>query len=506
MVFMEISVMSVMTLFDWQARAASAQLRTQAFINGQYVDALSGKTFARVSPRDGQVFAHIAECDKEDVDLAVKAARTAFEDGRWANMKPSERKRIIVKLAQLMRDNLEELALLETLDTGKPINDSLKVDIPLAATYLQWYGEATDKLYGEIAPAASQYLTLITREPLGVVGAVVPWNYPMIISAWKIGPALASGNSVILKPAEQSSLGAIRLAELAIEAGIPDGVLNVVPGFGPTAGAAVGRHMDVNKISFTGSTEVGKYFLRYAGESNLKSVGLECGGKSPHIVFADAPDLDTVASGVAWGIFYNQGETCNAGSRLLVERSIKDELLERIKRVTETIKLGDPFDPTSQIGAIVTEEQMKRVLNYIEIGQAEGANVCLGGKQAMPETGGYYVESTILENVQNNMRVAQEEIFGPVLVLTEFDTPEEAIRIANDTSYGLAAAVWTSDLSRAHRTARALQAGFVWVNCFDVSDPTAPFGGFKQSGNGSRDKSLHAFDQYTQLKTTWIQL
>ena len=262
----------------------------------------------------------------------------------------------------------------------------------------------------------------------------------------------------------------------------------------------------MNKISFTGSTEVGKYFLRYAGESNLKSVGLECGGKSPHIVFADAPDLDTVASGVAWGIFYNQGETCNAGSRLLVERSIKDELLERIKRVTETIKLGDPFDPTSQIGAIVTEEQMKRVLNYIEVGQAEGANVCLGGKQAMPETGGYYVESTILENVHNNMRVAQEEIFGPVLVVTEFDTPEEAIRIANDTSYGLAAAVWTSDLSRAHRTARALQAGFVWVNCFDVSDPTAPFGGFKQSGNGSRDKSLHAFDQYTQLKTTWIQL
>jgi acyl-CoA reductase-like NAD-dependent aldehyde dehydrogenase len=494
------------TYAEWQARALAVQPRTQAFINGEYVHALSGKTFERVSPRDGRVIAHVAECDAPDVDRAVKAARAAFEDGRWAFQKPVERKRVLLKLADLMREHLEELALLETLDTGKPIGDSLRVDVPFAANYVQWYAEAIDKQYDEIAPTGRHALALITREPLGVVGAVVPWNYPLIISAWKFAPALAVGNSVILKPAEQSPLSALRLAELAMEAGIPEGVFNVVPGFGPTAGAALGRHMDVDKLTFTGSTEVGKYFLRYASESNLKSVGLECGGKSPQVVMADAPDLDAVASGVAWGIFYNQGETCHAGSRLLVQRSIKDDLLERVKQVTNTLRLADPLDPTANIGAMVSSEQMGRVLDYIAVGQQEGAHVALGGEQVMAETGGYYIPATILDNVQNHMRVAREEIFGPVLVTTEFDTPEEAVRLANDTSYGLAASVWSRDITTAHRVARALRAGTVWINCFDVSDITVPFGGFKQSGNGSRDKSLHAFEQYTQLKTTWVQL
>lgn len=493
-----------LTFADWAARAQSIAPRTQAFINGKFVDAASGKTFERISPRDGRVFAHVAEGDAEDIDRAVKAARAAFEDGRWAHQKPADRKRVLLRFADLIRAHLEELALLETLDTGRPIRDALNVDVPYAANNIQYYAECIDKVYGEIAPTGRHALALITREPLGVIGAVVPWNYPMIISSWKVAPALAAGNSVVLKPAEQSPLTAIRMAELAAEAGIPDGVFNVVPGFGPTAGQALGRHMGVDKITFTGSTEVGKLFLRYASESNIKSTALELGGKSPQVVLNDAPDLTAAASAIAWGIFYNLGETCHAGSRLLVQRGIRDELLAEVKKVTLTLKQADPLDPEANLAALVSEEQMNRVLRYIDIGQREGAQVTLGGRRIMQETGGYYVAPTILENARNHMRIAREEIFGPVLVAVEFDTIEEGIRLANDSDYGLAAAVWSRNITTAHQVARALRAGTVWVNCFDVSDITVPFGGFKQSGFG-RDKSIHALENYTQLKTTWIQ-
>jgi len=388
---------------------------------------------------------------------------------------------------------------------GKPIRDSRAVDVPLAAECIAYYGEAIDKVYDEVAPTGPSDVVTLVREPLGVVGAVVPWNFPLLMASWKVGPALATGNSVVLKPAEQSPLTALRLAELAAEAGVPDGVLQVVPGFGETAGQALGRHMDVDLVAFTGSTEVGKLFLRYSGESNMKRLALECGGKSPHIVMQDCGDLDAAAEAAAWGVFYNQGEVCNAGSRLLVHESLKDELLERIVRVAETIRPGDPLDPETRMGAIVDRTQLERVLGYIDAGRDQGADLHLGGGQVLEESGGYFVEPTIFDAVSNEMRIAREEIFGPVLATIPFGDEEEAIEIANDTVYGLAAAVWTNDLSRAHRVSRALRAGVVWVNCFDRGDITAPFGGFKQSGFG-RDKSIHALEKYTDLKTIWIAI
>ena len=398
-----------------------------------------------------------------------------------------------------------DLALLETLDVGKPIRDSLRVDVPNAAFCFEWYAEAIDKLYDEIAPTSSRALALVTREPIGVVGAVVPWNYPLIITAWKVAPALAAGNSVVLKPAEQSPLSALRLAELAQEAGVPDGVFNVVPGLGETAGAALGLHMDVDKIAFTGSTEVGRYFLRYAADSNIKSVSLELGGKSPQLVLADAPDLQAAAAAVASGIFYNQGETCNAGSRLLVDRRIHDEFLEAVVAASATMQPNDPLDPRTSMGALIDRGHLDRVLGYVSSGKEEGAVVRTGGERVRVDSGGYFLPPTVFEGVETSMRIAREEIFGPVLSVFDFDSLDEAIELANDTPYGLAASVWTSDLRTAHTVSRALRAGTVWVNCFDYSEVTTPFGGFKQSGNG-RDRSLHAFEQYTQLKTTWIDL
>ncbi len=497
----------VTATFDtWRERAAQATPRTQLFIDGQFVDAASGKTFEDISPRDGRVITQVAEGDAEDIDRAVAAARRAFEDGRWANRPPAERKQIMLRWAQLVRERAEDLALLETLDVGKPIGDTVRVDAAGAANNIQYYAEAVDKIYDEIAPTAPDTLALVQREPLGVVGAVIPWNYPSIITTWKLGPALATGNSVVLKPAEQSPLYALLLAELASEAGVPDGVINVVTGFGPTAGAALGRHMDVDKITFTGSTEVGKLFLTYAGESNMKQVGLECGGKSPHIVFADAPDLAAAAEAIAWGVFYNAGETCNAGTRLLVDRRVKDDLLAEVEKVARTFNQADPLDPAATLGAMVSEEQMQRVLNYIRVGVDEGASVRMGGERVLEETGGYYVPPTIFDGVQNSMRIAQEEIFGPVLVTVDFDDEAEAVRMANDSQYGLASAVWTSNLSTAHRVAKAIRAGLVYVNTFDTADITIPFGGYKLSGNGSRDKSLHALHDYTQLKTTWMNI
>jgi acyl-CoA reductase-like NAD-dependent aldehyde dehydrogenase len=495
----------VTTYEQWRDRAAGLAARTGLFIDGAFAPAADGATFTTVSPRDGSELANVSAAATADVDRAVRAARTAFEDGRWAGTSPRHRKDVLLRLSALIRENLEELALLETLDVGKPIGESLRVDVPSAANCLQWYAEAIDKTYDEIAPTGPGALALVTREPLGVVGVVVPWNYPLIITSWKIAPALAMGNSVVLKPAEQSSLSALLLAELAAEAGVPDGVFNVVPGLGPVAGEALGRHPEVDKIAFTGSTETGRRFLEYAGQSNGKQVALELGGKSPQVVLADVEDLGAAASAVAWGIFYNAGQTCNAGSRLLADARIVDDLLAEVVKATEAIQVGDPLDPATEMGAIVDQAQLDRVLGYLDLGREEGGQVVTGGGRIRTESGGYFVAPTVLRDVDNTTRVAQEEIFGPVLTTTTFTSEEEAVRLANQTRYGLAASVWTSRLGTAHRVARALRAGTVWVNTFDASDVITPFGGFKDSGSG-RDKSLHALDAYSALKTTWINV
>ena len=497
---------STPTLADWTQRAANLTIQGQAFIDGGYQPAHNGETFECVSPIDDRVLSQVASCGQADADQAVAVARQVFDAGVWSRQAPAQRKQVMIRLAGLIEQNLEELALLETLDMGKPISDSLAVDIPAAARALRWSGEAIDKIYDEVAATAYDELGLVTREPVGVVAAIVPWNFPLLMACWKLGPALATGNSVILKPSEKSPLTAIRLAQLAVEAGIPPGVLNVLPGYGHTVGKALALHMDVDTLVFTGSTRIAKQLMIYAGESNMKRVWLEAGGKSPNIVFADAPDLDAAAQAAASAIAFNQGEVCTAGSRLLVEASIKDVFVDKVMAALKSNwQPGHPLDPATTVGALVDTTQIETVMRYIEAGQAEGATLKLGGRRVMQETGGLFVEPTLFDGVTNHMRIAREEIFGPVLSVIAFDTFDEAIAIANDTVYGLAAAVWTSDLSRAHRAAKALRAGSVWVNQYDGGDMTAPFGGFKQSGNG-RDKSLHAFDKYTEIKATWIKL
>jgi 4-guanidinobutyraldehyde dehydrogenase/NAD-dependent aldehyde dehydrogenase len=490
---------------SWHERARKLEFRTQPFIDGRYVDAASGGTFDSINPATGKLLARVAAGDAEDINRAVISARAAFRKGGWADLAPAKRKRTLLRFAELIREHAEELALLETLNMGKPISDSLKIDVPAAARCVQWYAEAIDKVYDQVAPTGRDALGLITREPLGVVGAIVPWNFPLIMAAWKFAPVLATGNSLVLKPSEKSPLTALKVAELAVAAGIPPGVFNVVPGLGPTAGKALALHMDVDAITFTGSTATGRQVMQYAGQSNLKRVSLECGGKSPNIVLADYPNLDKAASAAAYAIFFNQGEMCSAGSRLLLQEGIQESVLEKVQAISRTLQPGDPLDANTRLGAIVDETQMKRVLGYIESGRQDGANIRVGGRRVREDSGGYFIEPTVFEGVKPAMAIAREEIFGPVLSVITFKTVDEAIEIANDVIYGLAAAVWTSDVTTAHRVARALRAGTVFVNCYDDDDITVPFGGFKQSGIG-RDKSLHALEKYTELKTTWIDL
>ena len=495
----------MLTLEQWRERAERQTYKTRAFIDGRYVDAASGKTFAVTCPSTGKLLTEVAECDSEDVDRAVAAARRSFESGDWSMMAKKDRKAVLLRFADLIDENMEELALIETLDCGKPISFSVKKDITGTAIMIRWFAEAIDKINDEIVPSRSDAIAMVTREPMGVVAAVVPWNYPMYLGyGAKVGPALAAGNSVILKPAEQTPLSAIWAAELASQAGIPDGVFNVLPGFGETAGQALGRHMDVDCVTFTGSGEIGKLFMKYSGESNMKRISLECGGKSPQVVLADC-DLDLAGAVVAKGIFYNQGEVCNAGSRVIVEAPVKDALVERVIEHSKMYMPHDPLDPTTEMGAIVDAVQLKRITDYVEIGKQEGAELVLGGARVMEETGGFYFPPTVFDKVDNDMRLAREEIFGPVLSVITCDGFDEGIRIANDSDFGLTGSVWTKDIDKAHKAARALRCGVVWINEYNVSEMSTPFGGYKQSGFG-RDKSLHALDKYCELKCTWIQL
>ncbi len=489
---------------DWHARAqALPAIDGRCFIDGERRAAVDGETFDCISPIDGRRLTSVARGRSNDIDAAVRAARRAFDDGRWSAQSPAARKRVLQGFAERVLAAGEELALLETLDVGKPIRHSLAVDVPATARCLAWYAEAIDKVYGEIAPTSLGALALISREAMGVIGAIVPWNYPLIMAAWKLGPALAAGNSVVLKPSEKSPLTALRLAELALEAGLPAGVLNVVPGWGNEAGEALALHDDVDAISFTGSTRTGRRMLAYASESNLKRVYNELGGKSAFIVLPGCRDLARAAEAVAGSMFFNQGESCNAPSRVLVHDSVADEFIERVVAEAPKYPPGDPLDPRTTLGAVVDDAQLRTVLGYIDSGRSEGAQCLVGGRQARGDSGGYYVEPTVFGAVSPHMKIAREEIFGPVLSILRVHSEDEAIALANDSRYGLQASVWTDHLSQAHRVARALRAGTVHVNQYDEDDMTVPFGGFKQSGNG-RDKSLHAFEKYTELKTTWI--
>lgn len=489
---------------DWCNEAAVVQIEGRAFIDGAPRHADSEKTFPCVSPIDGRVLVQVAECGEADVDAAVAAARRAFEMRTWAGMNPRDRKAVLLRWAALIREHLEELALLETLDTGKPIGDTTAIDVPAAAECIAWYAEALDKVGGEVVPADHHLVGLVTREPVGVVAAVVPWNFPLLMAAWKFAPALAVGNSVVLKPSEKSPLTAIRIARLAHEAGMPPGVFNVVPG-GAEPGRLLASHHGVDCIAFTGSTRTGKAIMECAAKSNLKRVWLELGGKSPNIVLPDCPDLERAAKAAADAIFFNMGEVCTAGSRLLVHRDIKDAFIAKVVAASRAYEPGHPLDPSVTMGPIVDRIQFERVLAYIDAGRREGRLVT-GGGRVREETGGFYLQPTVFE-VKPDATIAREEIFGPVLSVIEFEHLDEAVRIANDSEYGLAAAVWSGDLTTAHEVARRLRAGTVWINGYGDGggEMSFPFGGYRQSGNG-RDKSLHAFDKYTELKSTIVRL
>jgi gamma-glutamyl-gamma-aminobutyraldehyde dehydrogenase len=496
--------MPAVTHDEWLRRAKALEFSGAHHIDGAD-EAGGGGTFAVVSPRDGRVLAEVADGGPAEVDAAVAAARRAFDSGPWPRLAPAERGRVLLRLADLLEERREELALTVSLEMGKPITDAYGIELRAAINTFRWYGQLADKLTDESPHTAPDALALVTREPAGVVGAVVPWNFPLTLASWKVAPALAAGCTVVLKPSENSPLSALLLGRLATEAGLPPGALNVVGGDGPTAGRALGLHPDVDVLAFTGSTAVGRHFLHYAADSNLKRVWLELGGKSPNIVLPDAPDLDKAAATAAWGIFFNQGEMCTAPSRLLVHASVAEQVTEAVVRRARELRVGDPLDPDTEMGALVGPRHLDRVLGHIRDGVGEGARLRAGGGRVLAETGGTYLEPTVLDDVDPGSRLAREEIFGPVLSVMAFDDLDEAIRLANATEYGLAAGLWTSDLSTAHRVSRALKAGTVWVNCYEEGDLTVPFGGMKQSGNG-RDKSVHALEKYTELKTTWIQL
>lgn len=490
----------LLTAEEYAALAKTVSLPQNAFINGSFRPAISGRTFKTMNPATGEQLTEVAACDAADVDYAVSKAKEAFDDGRWQLRPPSERKAVLLKLARLMQRHRHELAVLESLDSGKPVSECETVDIPETIHTIRWHAELIDKIYDHTAPVGSDALTVVVREPIGVVGLVIPWNFPLLMLAWKIGPALAAGCSVIVKPAEQTSLSTLRVAELAHEAGVPAGVLNVVTGTGEEAGEPIGMHMDVAMVSFTGSTTTGRRFLRYAADSNLKRIVLECGGKNPAVVLSDAEDLDRVAEQVVNGAFWNMGENCSATSRLIVHASIKDELLERIGAYMRDWRVGDPLDPQNRVGALISAEHFKKVKSYLDHVSSANHSLAHGGTTR----DGAYVDLTVVDGVGPDSRLFREEIFGPVLSVTTFTTLSEAVELANDTAYGLAASVFTGSLRNALRLSRAIRAGVVTVNCFGEGDATTPFGGYKESGFGGRDKSIWAHDQYTELKTIWI--
>ena len=487
----------LLTHEEYKAIEKSLDFPTNAFINGQFQSSKSGNTFETTNPATGKVIANIAACNSEDVDHAVTKAREAFDQGHWSKLHPSERKEGLIKLSKLIKRNIHELAVMESVDSGKPIRDCETIDLPETIACLLWHAEAVDKIYDQTAPAGEDALGVIVREPVGVVGCVLPWNFPLLMMAWKIAPALAAGNSVIVKPAEQTSLTALRLAELALDAGIPRGVLNVIPGMGPDVGEPIGLHPDVDMVSFTGSTETGRRFLRYSADSNLKKIVLECGGKNPAIVLDDAEDLDLVAEHIVNAAFWNMGENCSAASRLIVQENIKDALLEKMLAHLRDWKTGDPLNPSNYLGSLVDSEHFKKVTSYLK-----NDNMITGGKTEKPN----YVLPTIFDHVDPNSKLAQEEIFGPILSVITVKTLDEAIAVANNTKYGLTASVFTANGKKAIRAARAIKAGTVTVNCYGEGDMSTPFGGYKQSGFGGRDNSIHAHDQYTELKTIWIDL
>ena len=490
--------MSLLMKDEYGAIAKTLDFPTSAFIDGAYRPAASGDTFATVNPATGLELARVAACGAADVDFAVAKAREAFEDGRWSRLPPSDRKDVLIRLCKLLTRNARELAVMESLDSGKTIFDCETVDLPEAIHCLKWHAEAIDKIYDQVSPASDDHIAMVVREPIGVVGLVLPWNFPLLMLAWKIAPALAAGCSVIVKPAEETSLTALRVGELAMEAGLPRGVLNIVPGGGQEVGEPIGRHMDIDMVSFTGSTETGKRFLAYAAESNAKEIVLEMGGKNPALVLEDAENLDRVAAHVVNGAFWNMGENCSATSRLIVHKTIKAKLLDRIKQHIRDWPVGDPLDPETRVGALVSRAHFTKVCSYLETAET----VLIGGKSR----DGAFVEPTVIDLTSPDAPHAREEIFGPVLSVIEVASFDEAIQVANDTDYGLCASIFTANAKRALRGARLLRAGTVTVNSFGEGDISTPFGGYKQSGFGGRDNSLHAHDQYTQLKTIWIDL
>lgn len=495
-------MVDLLSAADYAAIAGQLKFPTQSFVDGAPYTSSSGQTFTTINPATNEALAEITACDANDVDFAVAKAKAAFDDGRWHKLSPGERKKVLLRFADLLEQNAHELSVMESLDSGKPIRECELTDVPETIHMIRWHAELIDKIYDNTAPVGSGALSLVVREAIGVVGLVLPWNFPLLMLAWKIGPSLAAGCSIIVKPAKETTLTALRVAELAHEAGVPAGVFNVLSGGGKEVGEPLGRHMDVSMVSFTGSTATGRRFLNYAADSNLKRIVLECGGKNPAVVMNDVEDLDLVAGHVVNGAFWNMGENCSASSRLIVHAEIKDELLKRIGVQMREWKMGNPLDPQNRIGSMVSPAHFEKVRSYLEHASAENLHAVFGGNTE----GDIFVEPTVFDGVSADSRLFQEEIFGPVLAVTTFTTLDEAIALANDSVYGLAASVYTDNLRNAIKLSREIRAGVVTVNCFGEGDASTPFGGYKESGFGGRDKSIWAHDQYTEIKTIWIDV